>query len=201
MCDVCRREVFDWANIITQREIKTVNESLPHCVSPVYSSLSHTSSPTHTPFFTNRIITNSNLLYFITTTPLAVQPPTTWNTHTQPLNTICMKIRPSPGNTYVTTLARQRINLITGWQNGGRGGWWEGLRIPTCHHPGSHQRKCDCFVITRQAFIKKKKKKKAFYNHKAACSTVSVVERNCVSITCRIVQDLNIGIKKIFGNG
>lgn len=50
-----------------------MNESLPHCVSPVYSSPFLTSSPTHPPFFfLARIIANSNLLYFITATPLAV---------------------------------------------------------------------------------------------------------------------------------
>lgn len=33
--DVCIREGFDWANIITRNEIKTVNESLFHCVTPI----------------------------------------------------------------------------------------------------------------------------------------------------------------------
>lgn len=103
--DVCIRRGFDWANIITRSEIKTVNESLFHSVSP--SSLSSSSSYSVPSLWWF-------LIYFISL--VCPHPPP----HPRlPKNAICVKIALLYGNRYVMIAERSYtfsvwISLLVG---------------------------------------------------------------------------------------
>lgn len=141
---------FDWANIITWNEIKTVNESLFHSVSPsILSPL----------FFIMRI---PNLFHFIIVpAPTHTHPKChMYENHTSIRQLICHDI-------CVAAIYIQCINLITG----GKGGIF--TVSLHCHYHWQQSTRRKGFVI-RYAFIKE-----MYYDYMAYCSKTAGVSCHC----------------------